>query len=119
MITTDIEKEFFEVFDIKPVWYNCDYYKIYKEYCYKKDEECKNCKLDVNFRTQYPSITPENLLQLICVLNSLTGRLLELCSANLEDLKEEILQICISNFKIFKSSYKRRFISEVQKIFER
>jgi hypothetical protein len=68
MITTDTEKEFFEAFEIKPVWYNCDYYKIYKEYCYKKDEECKNCKLDVNFRAQYPSITTEKLLYLVILV---------------------------------------------------
>ena len=110
MITTDTEKEFFEVFGIKPVWYNCDYYKIYKEYCYKKDEECKNCKLDVNFRAQYPTITPEKLLYLTAIASNYFEHIY--FGESFEQIKSTVLPVLINNHAL-------EWLKEkVQKIFE-
>ena len=66
----------------------------------------------------YPEITAEKLLELICIFNELTGRLIELNSSNINDLKEEILQVCISNFMAFRLPYKKKFIEQVRKLFE-
>lgn len=66
----------------------------------------------------YPKITDRKLLELICILNNLTGRLIELCSDDINTLKEEILKICLSNYEVFRLSYKNEFIKQVQKLFE-
>ena len=66
----------------------------------------------------YPEITAEKLLRLICILNDLTGRLTELCSDDINTLKEEILKICLSNFEVFRLSYKKEFLKQVQRLFE-
>ena len=49
----------------------CDYYKIYKKYCYENN--CDNCQKDVNLRKIYPLFTAEKQIELIKWLSSKYG----------------------------------------------
>ena len=121
-----IEEEFFKTFGIEkqPIYlvmdmgisHICDKATVLlnKHLFSRKSRRCY--VKSVNWL--YPEITAEKLLELICILNDLTGRLIELDSSNIQDLKEEILNMCISNFMLFRLPYKRKFIDKVRKLFE-
>lgn len=106
-------EKFCEAFDIEPLWLQCDYHKIYGEYCYKKIDCEKECTLPVNLRKTYRKISNELLVGLICILAKRKKEqdyFLEIHSTNPSDLQNEILE---------KAIYHKDSIKEdVQKLFK-
>ena len=90
-MTNELEKQFFQCFGIEP---NCQNTFINPSKCpFNKSRECCNC---VSF--EYPQITDTHYLKLICILSKELRMIFRIISENLEDLKKEILQKCISNY---------------------
>lgn len=85
-MTTELEQEFYDIFDIEPKYKTCIF-----RYCRnKKEYDCDNCG---DRFWHYPEITAEKLLEMICILNETACEVL--ASENIEDLKNEILETCI------------------------
>jgi hypothetical protein len=79
-MTTELEEHFFKTFGIEP----------------KIDYDYKTIIQDVvktGFNINYPEITNDILLQMICILNETSCEVLS--AENIEDLKNEILETCI------------------------
>lgn len=75
-MTTELEQEFYDTFGIEKIE-NLNYTeKGFIEHTYN-----------------YPDITAEKLLKMICILNETACEVL--ASENIEDLKNEILETCI------------------------
>lgn len=90
-MTTELEQEFFKVFEIEPqkLCFNGD--------CIAKDEIGYDEKICDNrcayIEREYPKITDRRLLQMICILNETSCEVLS--AEDKEDLKNEILETCI------------------------
>lgn len=110
-MTNELEKQFFKEFDIKLKDFkhcNWDSWCPYpdKIIC---DDACPYFK---TYMRGYPEITPNILLKLICILTRFYGELvLEQC-LDVNDLKEQILNIFI------RTSYKDNFKHQVRTLFE-
>ena len=103
----EIEEVFFKTFGIEK---KCNRGTL--KFCVG-DLDCNTCK-----SPSYPKITAEKLLEMICILNNLTGRLIELGSADINTLNEEILKICLFYYEVFKLPYKNEFTNKVKALFE-
>ena len=108
---TDIEKQFFETFGIKPRSY------LLCTSCWDciDAQPCEQCHYGKLIEDEYPKITDRILLELICILTChyLDEREpYEITSINMEQLKRQILSdiICISGCEAIKC--------QVQKIFK-
>ena len=77
-MTTDLEKLFFDTFGIEE---RCEFDK----YC----DDCKTCGC-----YHYPRITDRILLELICILSNQISYIL--AKYNIEELKKDILEYCIT-----------------------
>ena len=96
-MTNDLEKQFFDTFGIEPeIFTGCKLEKNnWKEdTCpFEKDgimDLChKVCKYAFTEREIYPQITDTHYLKLICILH--TTNIVQLCTTNVENLKEEVL----------------------------
>ena len=120
-----IEEEFFKAFGLKPyyLYYVFDLQGRKDEYCFKKEEFIDFVKKDKRYlllkvEKRTPEITDRKLLEMICILNDLTGRLIELGSADINTLNEEILKICLFYYEVFKLPYKNEFTNKVKALFE-
>lgn len=106
-MTTDIEKQFFEAFGIEPKYNNgceisdrywaneknADKYITFDNYMntFCPESDSGACFVTCPFaydKEEYPEITDRILLELICILNSVS---VELKSECIKDLKQEIL----------------------------
>ena len=95
-MTTDLEKQFFDTFGIKPKK-GCTAYDKLEEHeadtiC---NDECLEC---LYFDDRYPQITDHILLKLICILSKYqkdVGSLLEICETDKNSIKEEVLDMLI------------------------
>ena len=111
-MTTEIEKQFFDVFGIEPeeekfcLW-ECKEPSLEHVPC---DKECKYQRHNI----YYPEITDRHYLELICVLTKSKAMLPIICSENSQDLKDEILWNLIKTYTQFKKEIKH----QVQAIFE-
>ena len=126
-MTTDLEKKFFKVFDIKPkyqdtctveekYWANEELANEYGTFDRYMDIKCgnqENCTTECSCAYQkeiYPRITDRNYLELICLYTK-EIRSFTCYTSNLKMLKEEVLKEFISE--------KDGFIKhQVQAIFE-
>lgn len=117
-MTTKLEKEFFDIFGIKPYdkYYNC---KLNLEGGCKPEKSCCTCKCSEEVY-YYPPITDRILLELICVCSKYgfypTAR-------NIKDLKLKVLKRLLELKKNLKNNYEHQgchnaFTRKVQKIFE-
>lgn len=104
-MTTDIEKQFFDTFNIEKKQVDCG--QLLRLDC----EDCKTCKYSVY---EYPEITDRILLELICVLTKSKAMLPIICSENTQDLKDEILWDLIKAQTQFKKEIKQ----QVQALFK-
>lgn len=87
-MTTNIEKQFFEIFGIEP-----KYDRMLCDNDYQCNGECNKCEHqeDDNKHKFYPQISDRILLELICILRDsylVTGE-------NIDVLKERALRACI------------------------
>ena len=82
-MTNELEKQFFDTFGIEPKYEDgtCDM----DDKC--RCTDCNTCQRINKFN--YPQITDTHYLKLICILH--TTNIVQLCTTNIEDLKEEIL----------------------------
>ncbi len=94
-MTTELEEQFFKVFGIEPK-NKCGKNLIYPN-CLNLDK-CgyENC---IYYQIEYPDITAEKFLQMICIYNStytngFTNYSL-LNERNIEELKKRILKNCL------------------------
>jgi len=89
---TEIEAKFFEMFGIEPK-YACN--SLHSK---ELESECNNndyfkCKLCSHSKKEYPEITSDILLELICFNNSHWFKLEDLlCPKNIETIKEDVLR---------------------------
>ena len=78
---TELEKQFFDTFEIEPKYKTC----IFKYCKNKKEYDCENCN---DKEWHYPEITDHILLELICIVSE--RRILPNCDVN--GLKEYVLK---------------------------
>ena len=88
MMTTDIERQFFDTFEIEP------------HNVYPPQDELFGTREEMIefFEEEYPQITDRILLELICILSKYQkdrGSLLEINEISLDEIKEEILEMLI------------------------
>ena len=107
-MTNELEKTFFDTFGIEP----------YDRYLNCTENLEVDCNRNCNYCDKaedvycYPEITPNILLKLICILTRFYGELvLEQC-LDVNDLKEQVLNIFI------RTSYKDNFKHQVRTLFE-
>ena len=99
------EEKFYKVFKIKPRdYYSCSI----DSYCPSDSKLCdENCPYYVKYKTSYPEITSDILLELICIYNYFCPAHDNLlCLDNIETLKDEVLSECI---RILDKDYKYTF----------
>lgn len=92
-MTNELEKQFFSTFGIKSKK-GCTAYDKLKEHeadtiC---NDECLQC---LYFDDTYPRITPEILLELICITNTRPVYASNAHGTNVYDLKNYVLKRCI------------------------
>ena len=102
-MTTEIEKTFFDTFGIP---------RLCTSAVCKDWGDCEGCLMYPNFALDYPEITDRILLELICILTKFYGELvLEQC-LDVNNLKEQVLNIFI------RTSYKDNFKHQIRTLFE-
>ena len=90
-MTNDLEKQFFDTFGIEP-----------KLECIKpSDEQCNECGC---CELKYPQITDTHYLKLICLMNVSLIKIVKLRGDNLEQLKNFILQGCLTDYEFYSNS---------------
>ena len=133
-MTTDLDKQFFETFGIEPKLNRPCEQLLQNKYCNENSGSrdtyfdpypyCvgfENCTKDYKERVWvYPKITDRILLELICLLNTITHP--DLGDVYVEKLKTTVLQ---EYLKMFDSDFweneeksKKEFIEEVQALFK-
>ena len=85
-MTTELEQEFFKTFGIEKINKGCDEYYYVPEAISCKECEDKYCLEHL----EYPEITAEKFLELICIHNIYL--VTKLYSLEVKDLKDKILQ---------------------------
>lgn len=112
----NIEEEFFKVFGIDPRdYYSCSI----DSYCPYNPNLCdENCPYYIKYKTAYPEITEDILLELICILNKFTGYT-SLFSDSCQGIKEEILKNTLFVYKQLRKSYKLDLKHQVCSLFKR
>ena len=115
----DIEQEFYDTFGIEPeIGYVCD-----KEPCEKElleDKQCKGCSHLYDTREDYPEITAEKLLQLLCIVideYNRNGRTFYLDSTNVKELKEDILDALMGCIDVTCDLFETE-VKQIQQLFK-
>lgn len=134
-MATELEQEFFKVFEVEPkMLCNCEFKNLYDyrieygsdvcDYTESKIKEpCKVCKKAKQKAPLYPEITDRKLLQLLCIYNDMQGQI-ELCiiPSEYEDAKEMILQTLVNektNITDYEEgSYMDVMTKQIQQLFE-
>ena len=113
---TELEQEFYDTFGIEPeINYVCD-----KEPCEKElleDKQCKGCSHLYDTREDYPEITAEKLLEMICILNNY-GKY-DCWGVTIARLKKAILENCIVVVvsKLLNDAILEQFKQQIQQLF--
>ena len=102
--TKELEKQFFDTFDIK----QREYTQCCSMGCKKPYTDCVNCQYHEIYKVDYPQITYRILLELICIIGSIY-----ICTQDRKTLKEHILVQCM-NTQTHGKDIKR----QVQALFE-
>lgn len=92
-MTTDIERQFFETFNIK----RREYAHCCSMGCTNPNTDCDNCEYHEVYKSDYPEITDRILLELICILNNYGKN--DTWAVSVENLKDCILVNCIKVIK--------------------
>ena len=110
-----IEEKFFKTFGIeKKNFYYCSWIE---GNCSFDEFECSGCCHHEIYRTDYPEITAEKLLQLICIVDNFTVQsYLKKEPFNLETLKIDVLERCLFLYDCGIS--KDELIQKIRKLFE-
>lgn len=125
-MTNQIEQEFYECFDIKPMWEareevdeSRDGYPIFGSTkffaTYKEADRFGYVPDGIDQELSYPSLTPSMLLELICVCNYKAFIESSFTSETVEGLKDEILKKIIKKF-MQTNKHKEYIYTRVRKI---
>ena len=115
MMTTEIEKQFFEAFGIKPLYLvpklaSAEWSKDYEKPTYKDLSETTT--------PIYPEITDRILLELMCIFNQAQKRVyssIDILESDIDSLKNSVLKWSIWLNKAYKKGY---FKQQVQALFK-
>lgn len=103
-MTTELEQQFFDTFEIKPKYKTC----VFKYCKNKKEYDCENCN---DREWHYPQISDKQYLELICmVMNIFDGIQNIYVNYSVEKVKERTLKLLITA--------KDDVYSQVQTLFE-
>lgn len=94
-MTTDIERQFFETFNIK----RREYAHCCSMGCTNPNTDCDNCEYHEVYKSDYPEITDRILLELIVIImfhEDLYG-----FPRNVKDLKEDVLRQLMETYNEF------------------
>ena len=96
-MTNELEKQFFDTFGIEPRGKKCtcdvrDFAKCTTYYC----TSCAKA-----LEKEYPRITPEILLELICIRCKELISIIKVKGDNREELKNHILKLCIEDYTFY------------------
>ena len=112
-MTNDLEKQFFDTFGIEPK---------HTDFAIKRNDKGE---MEYPPIYTYPQITDRILLELICIRNSLLNRQFQVWGDNLEDLRTEILNRLLIDYKSCIQSFSKigrergyEFKHQVQALFE-
>ena len=94
-MNNELEKQFFDTFGIKQK-HKCTDGAL--EPC---NEQCNECGY---YELRYPQITDTHYLKLICLLNITLIKIVKLRGDNLEQLKNFILQGCLTDYEFYSNS---------------
>ena len=97
-MTTDLEKQFFDTFGIKPI----EYTQCTSMGCRDICGDCNNCQFHNIYKIDYPQITDHILLELICILSEWRTYLHSdyiIKADNVSSLKENVLKDFLELFK--------------------
>lgn len=110
-MTTELEQEFYDTFDIEPEYKTC----IFKYCKNKKEYDCDNCG---DRLWHYPEITAEKLLAMICILNNY-GKY-DCWAVTVARLKDKILENCIAVVicKLLNDTILERYKCQIQRLFK-
>lgn len=91
-MTTELEQKFYDTFGIEPK-NKCGKALIYPNCLNPNKCGYDNC---IYYQMEYPEITAEKLLEIICILNDYEG--INVKAITVGGLKEELLSQCIEYF---------------------
>lgn len=117
---SEIEKQFFETFEIEPKYKFKGCENGITFYTYGCDiPSCKGCPKEIREK-EYPQITDHVLLELICILNDFEG--IDVKATTVNELKEELLKQAIEPLKYtiaFEEHYEiEKLYHKVQALFK-
>ena len=102
-MTNELEKQFFDTFGIEPKEFkSCDV----GTFCPYPEKECgtDTCPYYRTYKIDYPQITDTHYLKLICLINVSLIKIVKLRGDNLEQLKNFILQGCLTDYEFYLNS---------------
>ena len=106
-MTNELEKQFFDTFGIEPKWKSeqCDgWLRTTAEAYFTNLEEAKKFGIVFQEEPEYPQITDTHYLKLICLMNVSLIKIVKLRGDNLEQLKNFILQACLTDYEFYSNS---------------
>ena len=97
-MTTELEHQFFDTFEIKPKYKTC----VFKYCKNKKEYDCENCN---DREWHYPQITDRHYLELMCLLSGYCQTKhacnYQTYSTTMDCFKKEILEDFITHYETF------------------
>ena len=91
---TELERKFYDTFGIEPLEYICTNVP-YEDLQYEcTDGDYNKCKICKHVSIQYPDITAEKLLEMICICSTVYPLTINF-KETIDELKEFILDFCI------------------------
>lgn len=113
-MTNELEKQFFNTFGIEPREHKgCNSFPC-------SGKECENCNDYITYKVEYPTITDNILLELICIANEQDTYP---STTNMNNIKARTLKMLLGALK-FSAIYtespnrRRQFIKRVRTLFE-
>lgn len=115
-MTTDLEKQFFDTFDIK----QREYTQCCSMGCKKPYTDCVNCQYHEVYKIDYPRITDRILLELICIANQ---HEIYPISTNIKNIQARTLRILLRTEKLYKKYYGsdglyKKLVKQVRTLFK-
>lgn len=116
-MTTELEKQFFDTFGIEPKEFkSCDV----GTFCPYDNQLCDDtCPYYRTYKVDYPEITDNILLELICIINKRSD--FGLFSSKIDELKDEILDHClilIGDDTDYTTGFEEEIKQQVQALFK-
>lgn len=105
-MTTDLEKQFFDTFDIK----QREYTQCCSMGCKKPYTDCVNCQYHEVYKIDYPKIKDTHYLKLVCMLLNVLDGMDAYFNYDVEEVKKKTLRLLMT--------FKDDVYSQVQELFK-